>query len=52
MGLDALELGRSNGRVIDVGKLSSLDRDLLKDTLNVVKRFRTMLRQRYRLDML
>ena len=52
VGLDDLDLGRSNGRSIDVSKLSSLDRDLLKDTLNVVKRFRAMLRQRYRLDML
>lgn len=52
VGLEALELGRSNGRVIEVEKLSSLDRDLLKDTLHVVKRFKTMLRQRYRLDML
>jgi CBS domain-containing protein len=52
VGLEALELGRSNGRVIEVEKLSSLDRDLLKDTLHVVKRFKAMLRQRYRLDML
>jgi CBS domain-containing protein len=52
VGLDALDLGRSNGRVIDVDKLSSLDRDLLKDTLGVVKRFKAMLRQRYRLDMM
>ena len=52
IGMDALELGRSNGRVIEVETLSSLDRDLLKDTLNVVKRFKAMLRQRYRLDML
>jgi CBS domain-containing protein len=51
-GLDALELGRSNGRMIDVGALSSLDRDLLKDTLGVVKRFKAKLRQPYRLDML
>jgi len=52
VGLDALELGRDNGRTIDVDKLSSLDRDLLKDTLDVVKRFKTLLRQRYRLDVL
>jgi CBS domain-containing protein len=52
VGLDAMELGRENGRVVDVDKLSSLDRDLLKDTLGVVKRFKAMLRQRYRLDML
>jgi CBS domain-containing protein len=32
--------------------LSSLDRDLLKDTLGVLKRFRTVLYQRFRLDML
>ena len=49
-GLDAMDLGRNNGRVIDVDQLSSLDRDLLKDTLQVVKRFKAMLRQRYRLD--
>ena len=35
---------------VDVAHLSSLDRDLLKDTLGVVKRFRTLLRQRFRLD--
>ncbi len=52
VGLDELGLGRQNGRSIDVSRLSSLDRDLLKDTLNVVKRFKAMLRQRYRLDML
>jgi len=52
VGLDELELGRNNGRAIDVSKLSSLDRDLLKDTLNVVKRFKATLRQRYRLDMM
>jgi CBS domain-containing protein len=51
-GLEALELSRSNGRAIDVSRLGSLDRDLLKDALAVVKRFRAWLRQRYRLDML
>jgi CBS domain-containing protein len=51
-GLEALELGRDNGRTIRVDKLSSLDRDLLKDTLEVVKRFKAQLRQRYRLDVL
>jgi CBS domain-containing protein len=35
---------------IDVARLSSLDRDLLKDTLGVVKRFKTLLRQRFHLD--
>ena len=33
-------------------KLSSLDRDLLKDTLAVVKRLRTLLNLRYHLDSL
>lgn len=51
-GLEQLELGRSNGRSIDVSRLGSLDRDLLKDALAVVKRFKALLRQRYRLDML
>ncbi len=57
-GLDALELGHTGAdtakasRAIDLGQLSSLDRDLLKDTLAVVKRFKVWLRQRYRLDVL
>ena len=55
-GLDALELGHADtakaSRAIDLGQLSSLDRDLLKDTLAVVKRFKVWLRQRYRLDAL
>ncbi|MFO1337283.1 MAG: DUF294 nucleotidyltransferase-like domain-containing protein [Burkholderiaceae bacterium] len=54
-GLDALELERGDaggGRHIDVGRLGSLDRDLLKDALAVVKRFKGLLRQRFRLDML
>jgi CBS domain-containing protein len=34
------------------GRLSSLDRDLLKDTLSVVKRFKQLLRQRFHLDAL
>jgi len=51
-GLEALELGRADGRVIDIARLSALDRDLLKDTLGVVKRFKTHLRHRYRLELL
>lgn len=49
-GLQARDTGQAPGGIA-VGKLSSLDRDLLKDTLGVVKRFRTMLFQRFRLDM-
>ncbi|MEY4749506.1 MAG: hypothetical protein RIQ60_1720 [Pseudomonadota bacterium] len=49
-GLDALDKGEAQ-RGIEVDRLSSLDRDLLKDALGVVKRLRTMLHQRFRLDM-
>jgi CBS domain-containing protein len=37
---------------IALDRLASLDRDLLKDTLGVVKRFRALLRQRFHLDAL
>ena len=40
-----------SGRV-DVSKLTTLERDLLKDALGVVKHFKTMLRSRFRLDAL
>ncbi|WP_139826331.1 putative nucleotidyltransferase substrate binding domain-containing protein [Derxia lacustris] len=52
MGLAALEQGRASAGGIVVDKLSSLDRDLLKDTLGVVKRFRALLSHRFRLDAL
>ena len=48
-GLDAL--GSGNGRLVHVESLTSLQRDLLKDALAVVKRFKAMLRHRYHLDM-
>lgn len=48
-GLAALDVGRP-GQGIVMQRLSSLDRDLLKDTLAVVKRFKAMLRQRFHLD--
>ena len=48
-GLAAIDAGRpGNGIVME--RLSSLDRDLLKDTLGVVKRFKAQLRQRFHLD--
>ena len=34
-----------------LASLTSLDRDLLKDTLGVVKRFKALMRQRFHLDM-
>lgn len=50
--LDAIERGRDPSSGIDPDLLSSLDRDLLKDTLAVVKRFRAFLRQHFHLDIL
>jgi CBS domain-containing protein len=52
LGLAALGAGRTVDGGIALDKLSSLDRDLLKDTLDVVKRFKTLLRQRFHLDAL
>jgi CBS domain-containing protein len=49
-GLAALDMGRSLAGGIDPEQLSSLDRDLLKDTLGVVKRFKLLIRQRFHLD--
>jgi CBS domain-containing protein len=49
-GLTELDTGRKVTGNIDVAQLSSLERDLLKDALSVVKRFKTQLRQRFRLD--
>ncbi|MEY8689035.1 MAG: DUF294 nucleotidyltransferase-like domain-containing protein [Leptothrix sp. (in: b-proteobacteria)] len=49
-GLAALDMGRSLSGGIDPEQLSSLDRDLLKDTLGVVKRFKQLIRLRFHLD--
>lgn len=49
-GLMELDTGKPVTGNVDVARISSLDRDLLKDTLGVVKRFRALLRQRFRLD--
>ena len=51
-GLADLAAHRTVSGEVAVARLNSLDRDLLKDTLAVVKRFRTQLQQRYRLDAL
>ncbi len=48
-GLAALAAGRS-GDAVDLASLGTLDRDLLKDALAVVKRFKQLLRQRFHLD--
>jgi len=51
-GLQALEQGRPAGSGIALDKLGSLDRDLLKDTLAVVKRFKAYLHQHFHLDVI
>jgi len=50
VGLIELDMGKSVTGSIDVTRLSSLDRDLLKDTLNVVKRFKVLLRHHFHLE--
>jgi CBS domain-containing protein len=52
VGLAELGMNRPVSGGIQVSKLSSLDRDLLKDTLGVVKRFKLLLRQRFHLDII
>ena len=49
-GLAELDIGKAVTGTVDVARLSTLDRDLLKDALSVVKRFKTLLRQRYHLE--
>ena len=49
-GLADLDTGKAVTGNIDVARLSTLDRDLLKDALGVVKRFKTLLRQRFHLE--
>ena len=51
-GLAELDTGKPVTGTVDVARLSSLDRDLLKDTLGVVKRFKQQLRLRFHLDAL
>ncbi|GCL64899.1 DUF294 nucleotidyltransferase-like domain-containing protein [Pseudaquabacterium pictum] len=50
-GLAALAAGRADDGV-HLAALSTLDRDLLRDTLAVVRRFKALLRQRFHLDAL
>ncbi|MBS0607773.1 MAG: CBS domain-containing protein [Proteobacteria bacterium] len=49
-GLDEQEMQRSVTGNVDPARLTSLQRDLLKDTLSVVKRFKAFLHQRLRMD--
>ena len=50
IGLQQLETGHVASDEIQLDKLSSLDRDLLKDTLGVVKQFKALLNQRFHLE--
>lgn len=50
VGLQELATGHEVSGGIQVDKLSSLDRDLLKDTLEVVKQFKALLTQRFHLE--
>ena len=51
VGLANLASNRPPSGGIRLSTLSSLDRDLLKDTLDVVKRFKGLMRQHFHLDM-
>ena len=51
-GLDELERGDAVTGAVDPAALSTLERDLLKDALGVVKRFKALLRQRFHLNAL
>jgi CBS domain-containing protein len=50
IGLQELETGHAVSGGIHMERLSSLDRDLLKDTLGVVKQFKVLLNQRFHLE--
>jgi CBS domain-containing protein len=49
-GLGELDLGRAVTGTVDAAILTPLERDLLKDALGAVKRFKAMLRHRFHLD--
>jgi CBS domain-containing protein len=51
-GLAEIDTGRAVTGNVDPERLSSLERDLLKDALAVVKRFKALLHHRLKLDVL
>ncbi|ART54224.1 cyclic nucleotide-binding protein [Acidovorax carolinensis] len=51
-GLAEIDTGRTVTGTVDPERLSSLERDLLKEALAVVKRFKVLLHQRLKLDAL
>jgi len=48
--LEAVQGQKAMSNEVDTASLSTLDKDLLQDALLVVKRFKQMINQRYRLD--
>jgi CBS domain-containing protein len=51
-GLGEMETGKPVSGSVDPDKLSPLDRDLLKDALGAVKRFKAMLRHQFHMEIL
>jgi CBS domain-containing protein len=51
-GVTEMETQHAVSGLVNVAKLSTLERDLLKDALGVVKHFKTLLRSRFKLDAL
>lgn len=51
-GLDEMALQKEVSGNVQISQLSALERDLLKDALSVVKKFKTLLRSRFKLDAL
>jgi len=49
-GLDELERGQPVSGAVHTDRLGSLQRDLLKDALAVVKRFKVLVRHQFRLE--
>ena len=49
-GLRESESGQAISGRVDLDLLSTLERDLLKDTINVVRRFKVLLSQQFKLD--
>ena len=50
-GLAERDIGRTVSGAVATERLSSLERDLLKDALAVVKRFKGVVRHQFRLEM-
>ena len=49
-GLKEIESAQAVSGRVDLDLLSTLERDLLKDTINVVRRFKSLLTQQFKLD--